>query len=256
MKPNEPDEIFFDGMIHDSQWADHFQHPDIAFWIDLAKTFGPKVLELACGTGRITIPAFESGVDIEGLDFSESMLCIARERAAAKSLPIHFYNEDIRTITFHDQYDFIFLPSGTISHLITRPDLEKFFAGVHQALHKAGVLALDVHNPTNTWLRSLPLEQTSVLSSFQINATQETIMVETSRQYRSDTQILTICNKYTFPDGSTREGTIVLKAYFPVELQSLLYYNGFIVSDILGDYERDTFNSSTRKYVVLARPVT
>lgn len=173
MKPNRPDEIFFDGIIHDSQWAEHFHDPDIAFWIDLAKTFGPKVLELACGTGRITIPAFESGVDIDGLDFAESMLRVAQERATAKSLPIRLYKGDIRALTFHDQYDFMFLPSGTISHLITRSDLEMFLAGTRQALHKAGVLALDVHNPTNTWLRSLPLQQTPAQSSFQIAASQE-----------------------------------------------------------------------------------
>lgn len=80
-------------------------------------------------------------------------------------------------------------------------------------------------------------------------------MLETLRQYHSDTQILTICNKYTFPNGSTREGTIVLKAYFPAELQSLLHYNGFTVLDVFGDYKRDTFNSSARKYVVLVKPV-
>jgi ubiquinone/menaquinone biosynthesis C-methylase UbiE len=103
MEANGPGEIFFDGAIHDSQGACLFQRPDIAFWIHMDKTYGPKVLELACGTGRITIPAFENGVDIDGIDFSESMLRVARERAAAKSLPIRFSLGDIREIVFRDQ---------------------------------------------------------------------------------------------------------------------------------------------------------
>ena len=142
MQPNRPDEIFFDGEIYESQVAWASRQTDIPFWIDLAKMYGPKVLELACGTGRITLPLYESGVDIDGLDFSDSMLCVARDRSVAKSLPINFILGDIRTLSFHDRYDLI-----------------------------------------------------------------------------SDSQILTVKNHYIFPDGSTKDGTIVLKLFFPAELQ-------------------------------------
>jgi SAM-dependent methyltransferase len=91
MSSNRPDELFRDPAIYESQYADAAQLTDIPFWIQLAKTLGPKVLELACGTGRITIPAFESGVDIDGLDFSEPMLKVARDRAKARSLPVNFF---------------------------------------------------------------------------------------------------------------------------------------------------------------------
>ncbi len=66
--------------------------------------YGPKVLELACGTGRITLPLYESGVDIDGLDFSDSMLRVARDRSETKSFPINFILGDIRSLSFHDQY--------------------------------------------------------------------------------------------------------------------------------------------------------
>jgi SAM-dependent methyltransferase len=99
MPSNKPDEIFFDPAIYESQFAYAAQFADVPFWIQLAKTFGPKVLELACGTGRVTIPAFESGVDIDGLDFSESMLKVARERAKARFLTINFFGGDIRSLS-------------------------------------------------------------------------------------------------------------------------------------------------------------
>ena len=114
MESNRPDEIFFDPDIYESQFAYAAQFPDIPFWIRLAKTFGPKVLELACGAGRITIPAFESGVDIDGLDFSGRMLAVARERARTRSLPINFILGDIRALPLKEQYDFMFLPTGTV----------------------------------------------------------------------------------------------------------------------------------------------
>jgi SAM-dependent methyltransferase len=252
MQPNRPDEIFFDGEIYESQpYAS--QQTDIPFWIDLAKMYGPKVLELACGTGRITLPLYESGVDIDGLDFSESMLRVARDRSVTKSLPINFILGDIRTLSFHDQYDLIFLPSGTISHLITRPDLESFFSGARSALRQTGVLALDVHNPAETFLRSWPLNPGPEHTSFEIRGTKKMVRVETTQEYYSDTQILTVKNHYTFPDGSTKDGTIVLKLFFPAELQWLLHYNGFDVVSIFGDYSQAGFNAKSKKYVIVAR---
>lgn len=252
-QPNQPDDLIFDGVIHDSQFAYLFQQPDIAFWRELAQAHGPRVLELACGTGRITIPLFEAGVAIDGLDFSESMLRVARERAAAKNLPLRFFSGDIRAIELADRYDLIFLPSGTLSHLLSLPDLEAFLAGARRALRPDGRLALDVHNPTNAWLNPWPLDPAPRQSEFTNNQTGEVIQVSTARAYRPDTQIFTYANTYAWPDGSTRADTIVLKGYYPAELRALLRYNGFAVERIYGDYAGDLAPDS-RKYIVLARP--
>src|SRR5512136_1694702 len=123
MQANTPDDIFFDGEMYESQFPYAFPGPDVSFWIDLAKEFGPNVLELACGTGRVTIPVFESGVAVDGIDFSESMLSLARRHAEAKSLKIRFLQGDLRSLPFEDQYDLMYLPTATISHLLTRPDV-------------------------------------------------------------------------------------------------------------------------------------
>ncbi len=254
VQANQPTDIFFDGVIHDSQFAYLFQQPDIDFWIQLAKVHGPRVLELACGTGRITIPVAEAGIAIDGVDFSESMLRVARQRAHEQGLPISFVQADIRGLTLGTCYDFIFLPSGTISHLLTRSDLETFLASAHRILSPGGIIALDVHNPTNTWLRALPLDTHPVQASFQNHVTKETVAVETVRHYASDTQIFTIEHRYTFADASSQEATIVLRAYFPQELEALLYYNGFTVTHIYGNYDGKAFGPHSRKYVVLAKP--
>jgi|GEM_PF-7067669 len=47
---------------------------DIPFYLQRAKNLSGKVLELACGTGRITIPLAENGTEIWGLDYSNAML--------------------------------------------------------------------------------------------------------------------------------------------------------------------------------------
>ncbi|MER3496568.1 MAG: dimethylmenaquinone methyltransferase, partial [Armatimonadota bacterium] len=47
---------------------------------------GERVLDLACGTGRILLPTLEAGGEIEGFDNSPAMLARLRENAAARGL--------------------------------------------------------------------------------------------------------------------------------------------------------------------------
>ena len=54
---------------------------DVPFYLDEARRSGGPVLELAVGTGRIAVPIAASGVPVVGVDLSEGMLQVARERA-------------------------------------------------------------------------------------------------------------------------------------------------------------------------------
>jgi SAM-dependent methyltransferase len=78
MESDKPDAIFFDPDICESQFAYAAEFGDIPFWIKTGRTFGPRVLELAWGTGRITIPPFENGPQIDGIDFSQPMVAVAQ----------------------------------------------------------------------------------------------------------------------------------------------------------------------------------
>src|SRR3989454_8174664 len=74
--------------LYDSFIADYYDESpivkgrtqDVAFYRDAAREFGDPVLELGCGTGRITMALAEAGKRITGLDLSERML----ERAVKK----------------------------------------------------------------------------------------------------------------------------------------------------------------------------
>ena len=77
------DKTLYDGFIadyYDSSPMVTTRTQDVAFYRHAASEYGDPVLELGCGTGRITIAIAEAGYHIVGLDISERML----ERAAAK----------------------------------------------------------------------------------------------------------------------------------------------------------------------------
>jgi ubiquinone/menaquinone biosynthesis C-methylase UbiE len=59
---------------------------DIGFYVEEATKVQGKVLELMCGTGRVSLPLLEAGVDLTCVDASEGMLARLEERLHALEL--------------------------------------------------------------------------------------------------------------------------------------------------------------------------
>ena len=78
MKPIDSLEIYDDPRHYDLKYEDFVE--DVPFWLRQVEKYGEPVLELACGTGRITIPIAEKRFDITGLDISESCSNTQRKR--------------------------------------------------------------------------------------------------------------------------------------------------------------------------------
>ena len=68
-------------------FLNNFNH-DVPFYLEMAKSFGEKTLELACGTGRITLPLAKQGIDIVGIDISNGMISEAKEKAQKQNLNV------------------------------------------------------------------------------------------------------------------------------------------------------------------------
>ena len=59
---------------------------DFGFYLQYAQQCGSPVLELACGTGRLLVPLAESGLAMWGVDISENMLAVCKQKVAARHL--------------------------------------------------------------------------------------------------------------------------------------------------------------------------
>ena len=99
---------------------------DVPFWRNLALQAGGPVLELGCGTGRISLPLGKAGVPLVGIDRSERMLARARTRTRRARLThtIKLIRGDIRFTPFaRPSFAMVMAPYGILQSLLRERDL-------------------------------------------------------------------------------------------------------------------------------------
>jgi SAM-dependent methyltransferase len=121
--------------------------PCEAFYTALARRTGGPVLELACGTGRLTVPLAASAIGVVGLDASRQMLEVAGVKAAEAGVEIKFVRGDMRTFALNRLFPLIILSCNSLAHLDLSMDLRACLAAVRAHLAPGGLFAFDVMNP-------------------------------------------------------------------------------------------------------------
>ena len=104
------------------------------------------VLDLACGTGNITIPMAKRGYDMIGLDLSCEMLNIAEKKAAEAGENILFLNQDMTEFELYGTVDAIVCALDGINYITDSAELEKVFALADNYLNPGGVMIFDINS--------------------------------------------------------------------------------------------------------------
>jgi ubiquinone/menaquinone biosynthesis C-methylase UbiE len=124
---------------------------DVAFYERLARETGGPVLELACGTGRLTLPLAEKGLDITGVDISEGMLTVARRKVAGRPASardrLTLIHQDMSQLNLGRRFGFAFVPARSFQHLLTIDLQRQSLEAIHRHLEPTGRLALHVFDP-------------------------------------------------------------------------------------------------------------
>ena len=105
------------------------------------------VLDLACGTGKITFAMRERGYDMTGVDYSVEMLDIARESAQREGVAdkMLWLCQDITEFELYGTVDVTVSCLDTVNHLTKPSELSKCFSLVHNYLIPDGLFIFDVN---------------------------------------------------------------------------------------------------------------
>ncbi len=232
--------------IYDSLYG-HFSE-DIPFYLDLARSREGPVCELACGSGRVTVPLALEGVEILGIDSSPHMIAAAERRARAHWVPagrIAFAEGDMRSPPDDGRFGLVIIPLHSLSHLHETADVRACLSGVRGALRQGGLFAFAVHNPDPAVL-SRPPEGIYPIHGDTVPSAYESVRYDGARQ-------LLHLSWYIENDDETVRFDYSLRMFFPLEIVALLEWCGFRIVAQYGWYDRSPFVGESGTHIIVAR---
>jgi SAM-dependent methyltransferase len=99
----------------------------LRFYLALARRPTGAILELACGSGQLTVPIAAQGLPVVGLDSSPEMLTAARRRALAAGIEVEFFEGDMRTFDLGRRFSTIFIARNSLLHLSEQDEFAALF---------------------------------------------------------------------------------------------------------------------------------
>lgn len=123
---------------------DHFSATEIAFVLDRVSG-SDAVLDMGCGTGRLTLPLAREAGSVTGLDLTPGMMDEASRKARDEGLDIQFKQGDMAALPFPDDSFDVVVCMLALMH-VPPSDRTQVFAEVRRVLRPAGRLLVGVKN--------------------------------------------------------------------------------------------------------------
>lgn len=236
--------------------------PCEAFYRSLAARVGGPVLELACGTGRLTIPIARDGHRVVGIDASPVMLRAARRKAEAGDLPLAapaartrggaltLMVGDMRDFELDEVFPLIFVSCNSLGHLLTTDDLTNCLRAVRRHLAPGSLFAFDIMNPD---LRSLAECAAGAVTSAPRSDRVEPTGVEEVVAYDPVSQIRAAAWRIRGERDLREIGPLRIRQIFPQELLLLLEATGFELAARYGDFGGGALTSASLNQVCVVR---
>lgn len=242
--------IYSSGAFYDLLWGTSPEY--LAYWSSLVQRYGEPVLEIMCGTGLVAIPLAQEGYRVTGVDMAEPMLAQARRKSEAAGVDVEWVQGDARYFDLGQQFKLIYLPGNSISHLLTREDLEASLASVARHLHPEGRFAVSLFVPDLSMLMRTPDEEFPFSESVDPTTGDEIVMTQRS-WYDAATHIkYNTLYKRVGQGPPLPDGELTMRMYFPQELDALFWYNGFAIEHKYSGVDCKPFDAqSTMQFYVL-----
>jgi len=232
---------------------------DVDFYRTLAlevATAGQEVLELACGTGRVTIPIALAGVKVTGLDSSAAMLALARKKSEGIE-NIAWVEGNMAAFDLRRTFGLVIIPYRSFLHLETVEDQKSCLAAIRRHLVPGGRLALNFWNP-DIRMMGLRLAGAGGLRPLVPAAEDDRSRFWSLAEYRTASQTI---DEVRLREELDSQGLVVSRVYrnmrlryvFRYEMEHLLALSGFEVEALQGGFKGEPFTDASTEMVWLAR---
>jgi ubiquinone/menaquinone biosynthesis C-methylase UbiE len=237
---------------------------DLDFYVNQAKAAQPPVLELACGTGRVTIPIARAGVPIVGVDSAAEMLARAQEKVhSVGGLPVTLVEGDMRTFELAERFGLAIIPARSFLHLLTPDDHKAALRNIREHLVDGGKLAMNFFVPDIQVIaadmdKARGRQALRFSHEFVDPMNEQRIAVWESRFYDTYRQRIHVRFAYERLDD---DGVVVARQHkgytlcyiFRNEMSHLFELCGYEVEALFGGFDGAPFTADSTEMVWVAR---
>ncbi|MDR2037654.1 MAG: class I SAM-dependent methyltransferase [Bacteroidales bacterium] len=241
--------LIYDGNIYDGMNTGINDLPFYSHWLKKRKK--GNILELCCGTGRLTIPLAQEGYHITGVDNSTSMLKQAKGKANELNVPVRFIKSDMRSFELPEVYDIIFIPFNSIHHLYTNRDFFNVLICVKKHLKNNGYFIFDCFNPDIRYIVHAEKEE-RLIAEYSTEDGRE-VVVKQAMSYENATQINRIKWHYFINGKFDSIQNLDMRMFFPQELDTYLSMYGFKIAHKFGGFKEEIFENRSEKQIFVCQ---
>jgi SAM-dependent methyltransferase len=220
---------FYDGLVDVDE--------DIEFFVHLSKCTEGRVLELMAGTGRVSVPIAEAGVQLTCVDNSAEMLSILENKLKRKNLNATIVIQDVGALHLESSFPLAFIAFNSFEEITENISRQAALKKVHSHLDPHGRFVCTLHDPSLR-LRSVGPDH-EMRRLFKEPGTGRNMVMHLKTSY--DKKSGAVHGIERFEDWSTGEVLLELPISFCLieadEFKELAEGSGFTVEALYGNYE-------------------
>ncbi|MDG5472448.1 class I SAM-dependent methyltransferase [Jeotgalibacillus sp. ET6] len=229
---------------------------ELPFLLKWASNTQGTILDLACGTGRVTIPLAQKGYRLAGVDIHRGMLNEAEKKSAVAGLNIDWIEQDCTKLNLNFRSHLVYSVGNSFQHFLTNEAQDGLLSSVNEHLETDGIFIFGTRFPSAEELLQPSTEEywrTYTDRDFKVD-------VSTLSHYDALNQIqhYTTIRKFKNSHGELvdeKRTKISLRYVFPKEMERILYANGFDIAAVYEDWNDTPVTDDSMEMVYVCRKV-
>ena len=214
------------------------------FHLSLAKKYGEEgVLDIACGTGALSIPLAKAGFSVAALDLSAPMVNVTKEKLLKENLHADLFVSNMTDFSIDRVFSLAVIARSGFMHLISPQDQRRSLTNIRNHLSNDGVLTFNHFQPNPLLqaeqMKTVPGEY--FLRSEYMNHKGKRELIWNSFTYDYLTQIQQGNWRFeTFDENNnvidTRIRPVAMRHTYRQEMEYLFELTGYKILDVYNDY--------------------